>query len=97
LVTLFLFRYLDFTLTTVNAGPATRDVLGLFLAVTLPAGISFYTFQIMSYSLDVAGNDVEREKSLLSLSTYLVLFPQLIAGPIVRYPEVKEQIARLAT
>ena len=60
--------------------------------IPLPIGISFYTFQTMSYSIDVYRNDAPVQKNIISFGTYVTLFPQLIAGPIVRYQEVAEQI-----
>ena len=60
--------------------------------IPLPIGISFYTFQTMSYSIDVYRNDAPVQKNIISFGTYVTLFPQLIAGPIVRYREVAEQI-----
>lgn len=79
------FKYGDFIL----------DNLGLLLhtkmpriGLALPIGISFYTFQILSYVLDVYRGKVKVQHSLLSLGTYIVLFPQLVAGPIVRYETV---------
>lgn len=58
----------------------------------LPIGISFYTFQILSYVIDVYRGEVPAQKSLLNLATYVAMFPQLIAGPIVRYQHVEEQL-----
>ncbi len=58
----------------------------------LPLGISFYTFQIISYLIDVYRKDIPVETSLLKLSTYICMFPQLVAGPIVTYQEVKKQL-----
>lgn len=73
-------KYADFFLSSVNA------VTGLsfkLLHVTLPIGISFYTFQILSYVVDVYRGEVPAQKSFLKLGTYIAMFPQLIAGPIV--------------
>lgn len=56
--------------------------------ITLPIGISFYTFQIMSYSIDLYRGDTETQKNYISFGAYVVLFPQLIAGPIVRYKDI---------
>lgn len=82
-------KYADFFLSSVNA------VTGLsfkLLHVTLPIGISFYTFQILSYVVDVYRGEVPAQKSFLKLGTYIAMFPQLIAGPIVRYVDVAAQI-----
>ena len=60
--------------------------------IPLPIGISFYTFQTMSYTIDVYRNDAHTQKSFITFGTYVSLFPQLIAGPIVRYKDVEEQL-----
>ena len=62
------------------------------LEVSLPIGISFYTFQTMSYTIDVYRNAVKVQKNFIDFGTYVSLFPQLIAGPIVRYADVAEQL-----
>ena len=82
-------KYADFFLSSVNA------VTGLsfkLLHVTLPIGISFYTFQILSYVVDVYRGEVPAQKSFLKLGTYIAMFPQLIAGPIVRYADIAPQL-----
>ena len=63
-----------------------------FINVVLPIGISFYTFQLISYVIDVYREDAKVQKSLLKLAMYVALFPQLIAGPIVRYTTIEEQL-----
>ena len=86
---LFVFKYLTFVLSNVNA------LLPLPFAVpeiALPIGISFFTFQSMSYIIDVYRGNAEMQKNPLDLALYVALFPQLIAGPIVRYETVAEQI-----
>ena len=77
---LFFFKYFSFVTG------------GLFPLIKLPIGISFFTFQIMSYTIDVYRRSVEPQKSLLKLALYISLFPQLIAGPIVRYIDVEKQL-----
>lgn len=62
------------------------------LSIPLPIGISFYTFQIMSYTIDLYRGQAETQRSLIRFGTYVFLFPQLIAGPIVRYRDVEEQL-----
>ena len=62
------------------------------LEIALPIGISFYTFQTMSYTIDVYKNTVKVQKNIITFGTYVSLFPQLIAGPIVRYEDVAEQL-----
>ena len=82
------FKYADFAVENLNA-------LGLSLAlpkVALPIGISFYTFQILSYTIDVYRGDTESQKSLVDFGAYVSMFPQLIAGPIVRYSDVARQL-----
>ena len=82
-------KYADFFISSLNA------VTGLslkLLHVALPIGISFYTFQILSYVVDVYRGDVPAQKSFLKLGTYIAMFPQLIAGPIVRYAEIAPQL-----
>ena len=79
------FKYYDFLASTVGV-----STLGL----SLPIGISFYTFQALSYVIDVARSEVRAQKNLVTFGTYVTLFPQLIAGPIVRYSEVESQLAR---
>lgn len=79
------FKYADFFIENFNS------VTGLsmpVLEIALPIGISFYTFQILSYSIDVYKGCVPAQKNPVTLATYVVLFPQLIAGPIVRYSDV---------
>ena len=60
--------------------------------IPLPIGISFYTFQTMSYTIDVYRNDARMQKNFITFGTYVSLFPQLIAGPIVRYSDVEEEL-----
>lgn len=82
------FKYADFFLENVNA--VTNLDLPL-IQVTLPIGISFYTFQLISYTVDVYRGE-PAQKNILRLSTYIAMFPQLIAGPIVRYHDVGGQL-----
>jgi len=92
---LFMFRYLDFTLDNFGVPDDGRDSLAFFLEVLLPAGISFYTFQIISYTLDVRDGRIARDNNLIHVTAYISFFPQLIAGPIVRYSSIKGQLERL--
>ena len=82
-------KYADFFISSLNA--VTGSSLKL-LHVALPIGISFYTFQILSYVVDVYRGDVPAQRSFLKLGTYIAMFPQLIAGPIVRYAEIAPQL-----
>ena len=85
-----LFKYGNFVLE--NLGLLLGTPLGR-LSFALPLGISFYTFQILSYVLDVYKNKTPPQRNLLNLATYIVLFPQLVAGPIVRYDQVQQELA----
>lgn len=83
------FKYFDFFVSNING------LLGIslpLLKIALPIGISFYTFQIMSYTIDVYRGEVPAQKNFINLFTYISLFPQLIAGPIVRYQTVAEEL-----
>ncbi len=83
------FKYTDFFISTFNS------VSGLAVPLTgiaLPIGISFYTFQILSYTVDVYRGDVAAQKNPISLAAYVAMFPQLIAGPIVRYSDIDKQL-----
>ena len=79
------FKYADLIINSINA---ILDTQLHFLEIALPIGISFYTFQTMSYTFDVYRGDVKAERNFLDFFTYVTLFPQLIAGPIVRYQTV---------
>ena len=84
-----LFKYADFFIGSFN------QVTGLsvpFLKLALPVGISFYTFQCLSYTIDVYRGKVPAQKSLTAFGAYVALFPQLIAGPIVRYADVAREL-----
>ena len=84
---LFLFKYLDPLLSFFKISP---------LGLTLPPGISFYTFQAMSYVFDVYRRETEAQRDPLTFATYVSLFPQLVAGPIVRYSEVAHSLKKRA-
>ncbi len=86
---LFFFKYTDFFITNINALLGTSIPL---LKLTLPLGISFYTFQTMSYTIDVYRGNAEPEKNIINFGAYVTMFPQLIAGPIVRYTDVAERL-----
>ena len=89
LVFLLFFKYADFLTGSINSLLGTSiPALGL----SLPIGISFYTFQNMSYVVDVYRGESKAEKNFASYATYLCLFPQLIAGPIVRYSDVAREL-----
>lgn len=88
---LFVFKYWDFAADSIN-GLVGNGVLPI-LSLALPLGISFYTFQMISYQIDCFRGTIEKRAGLLSFATYVCMFPQLIAGPIVRYGEVAERMA----
>lgn len=84
------FKYFDFFVGSINGAFGISIPL---LRVALPVGISFYTFQTMSYTLDVYRGKVKASKNFLNFLTYVTLFPQLIAGPIVRYEDVEKELS----
>ena len=86
---LAVFKYADFFIDSFNA------VTGLslpLLKLALPVGISFYTFQCLSYTIDVYRGNVPAQKNMISFGAYVALFPQLIAGPIVRYADIAREL-----
>ncbi|HRV73704.1 MAG TPA: MBOAT family protein [Eubacteriales bacterium] len=83
------FKYADFFLSSFNS------VTGLdvpLLKIALPIGISFYTFQMLSYTIDVYRGKAQAQRNIVSLAAYVALFPQLIAGPIVRYTDIEREL-----
>ncbi len=86
---LILFKYSDFIVSNINSLFHSHIAL---LNLALPIGISFYTFQILSYVIDVYYKKVPVQKSFIKLATYVALFPQLIAGPIVRYSDIEKNL-----
>ena len=89
-----IFKYADFFISSFNA------VTGLgvpLLRLALPVGISFYTFQSLSYTIEVYRGNVPAQKNLISFGAYVTLFPQLIAGPIVRYGDVARELEERTT
>jgi alginate O-acetyltransferase complex protein AlgI len=90
------FKYFDFAVGSYNAllAAAGLDDLGIETAlhVTLPLGISFYTFQSMSYTIDVYRGRAAALRSFIDFACYVSLFPQLVAGPIIRFSEVADQL-----
>ncbi|MBR4941379.1 MAG: MBOAT family protein [Clostridia bacterium] len=83
------FKYADFFISTVNSVVGSNIPL---LRVALPIGISFYTFQILSYGVDVYRGDTVAQRNPIDLAAYITSFPQLIAGPIVRYVDIEAQL-----
>lgn len=90
---LFFYKYLDFAISNVNV---LLPLLGMHeiepFLITLPIGISFYCFQAMSYTIDVYRREVDVQHSLAKLALYISLFPQLVAGPIVRYSTICNEL-----
>ncbi len=96
---LFFFKYAEFVILNLNVllhflALKTGIDLGIisYVAPRMPIGISFFTFQIMSYVIDVYYHRYQAEKNFVTLATYITMFPQMIAGPIVRYPMVKNRL-----
>jgi alginate O-acetyltransferase complex protein AlgI len=88
---LIYYKYTDFFIGASNSFFGTEFALK---GLALPIGISFYSFQTLSYVIDVYRGDVKSQKNFLNLATYVALFPQLIAGPIVRYRDVAQQLSK---
>lgn len=83
------FKYTDFVIGSINQIAGSDFPL---LHIALPIGISFYTFQMISYAVDVYRCEVKAQKSIVKLATYVAMFPQLIAGPIVRYKSIENAL-----
>jgi len=106
LALLFFFKYWDFLMGTLGLAQLSRPQLWKALSKALkargislpphtpalPIGISFYTFQTMSYTIDVYRGDAKAQKSIVNFGTFVTLFPQLIAGPIIKYKDLGDQI-----
>ncbi|MEG1984128.1 MAG: MBOAT family O-acyltransferase [Oscillospiraceae bacterium] len=86
---LFVFKYVDFFISNVNG---LFNITIPLLKLTLPLGISFYTFQTLSYTIDVYRGTVKAEHSFVNTAAFVTLFPQLIAGPIVRYSDIQQEL-----
>lgn len=91
---LLTFKYADFFIGNINALFGTNIASPKF---SLPLGISFYTFQTLSYTIDMYRGNAKVQKSLLSFMCYVTMFPQLVAGPIVRYVDVAKQLRKRET
>lgn len=83
------FKYTNFFINNINSLLGSQLKL---LDLSLPIGISFYTFQTMSYTIDVYLGDTEAQKNIINFGAYVTLFPQLVAGPIVRYRDIADQL-----
>lgn len=91
LLILGFFKYYGFLMDTINAIFPFKIT---YRQLPLPVGISFYTFQALSYVVDVYKGEVKSQKNLLQFALYIAMFPQLIAGPIVRYIDIEVQLAK---
>ena len=95
LAVLGVFKYANFFVDNVNALLGSAGVRPMAMpTVLLPIGISFFTFHAISYVIDVSRRDADAQKSPVHAALYLLLFPQLIAGPIIRYRDIADQLAR---
>lgn len=98
---LFYFKYSSFIFNNLSnileALNISNSFANTFNSVVLPIGISFYTFQTMSYTIDVYRGNVKATKNLINFATYVTLFPQLIAGPIVRYAQIENELKNRKT
>ncbi len=92
LISLLFFKYCNFFIENLRLLPFLTDVLAPIEGLKLPIGISFYTFQIMSYTIDLYRGQTDVQRNFVAFGTYVTLFPQLIAGPIVRYRDVDDQL-----
>jgi len=89
LLLLGFFKYADFLIQSINTVAGTSIPL---LNLPLPIGISFYTFQTMSYSIDVYRGEAKVQKNILDFGVFVTMFPQLIAGPIVKYKQIQDSM-----
>jgi alginate O-acetyltransferase complex protein AlgI len=94
LCTLIYFKYAYFLASTITGNEAVLDFTG---RIHLPIGVSFYIFQALTYLIDLYRRSISLQRSLPSFALYVSLFPQLIAGPIVRYSEVEEELRNRTT
>jgi alginate O-acetyltransferase complex protein AlgI len=97
LLILAMFKYLNFIFDTMGVGSGTRPQFWFFSSIVLPAGISFYTFELVSYSIDVADRKIAPDRSLLRFVAFATFFPHLIAGPIMRYAALSDQLKVIQT
>lgn len=90
-----IFKYFNFTIANIKTVFGLADIVVLENApyVPLPIGISFFTFQILSYIIDLYYKKIKVQKSIFDLALYIMMFPQLIAGPIVRYETIEQEVS----
>lgn len=96
LLLLFLFKYLKFSLNLLGLETVDSEFLYFFLSAALPAGISFYTFEIVSYLIDIRDRKIPHERERWYLAAFVTFFPHLIAGPIMRYGQLRHQLHRIS-
>jgi alginate O-acetyltransferase complex protein AlgI len=94
---LYLFKYLNFTFDLISLSTSKRENFSFITNIILPAGISFYTFQVVAYIIDVYDQRIRPEKNHLTLLAFISLFPQLIAGPILRFEDLRDELHRVQT
>lgn len=95
LLLLAVFKYANFVVDNVNAIGAPWGMSPLVIkSIALPIGISFYTFHAISYLIDIYRRNVKPNRNIIEYSLYIMLFPQLVAGPIIRYKDIHTQLAR---
>ncbi len=98
---LFYFKYSNFIYSNLSEVLQSINInvenASYFSNVILPLGISFYTFQTMSYTIDVYRGNIKANTNFINFATYVTLFPQLIAGPIVRYSEIEKELKKRVT
>ena len=85
------FKYSDFLISSINNFAKLNIPL---INVALPIGISFYVFQMLSYCIDVYRGNVSAQRNIIKLATFICMFPQLIAGPIVRYKDIENTLSK---
>ena len=90
LALLFFFKYFDFVIENLRSIRLFSSLKPLGL--TLPIGISFYTFQTMSYTIDIYRGEARAQRNFVTFGTFVTLFPQLIAGPILQYRDLDDQL-----
>jgi len=93
LLSLLFFKYCNFFIENLRLIPFLTNAIAPIEGLKLPIGISFYTFQIMSYTIDLYRGQTDVQKNFVAFGAYVTLFPQLIAGPIVRYRDVDDQLS----
>ena len=95
LALLFFFKYFDFVIENLRSIRLFSSLKPLGL--TLPIGISFYTFQTMSYTIDIYRGEARAQRNFVTFGTFVTLFPQLIAGPILQYRDLDDQLRERST